>query len=575
MGSMTYVLTEPETLASVATDVEELGSTLTAANAAAASPISGLAPAAADEVSDAIAKLFAAYGRQYQAVATHAAAFHTEFTEALAAAGSAYAAAEADAQALLGGSGATQTANSLKLLMTSPLTGNIVAVIMGGSGNPIPNSDYVEGVLRWAKFNYTWNSTDTIFTPEGLYPLTGTKSLPLNTSVSQGVQILDATLKQQLAAGNSVLVQGYSQSTIIATLEMQNLMNPQLNPNPPAPNQLAFNLLADLMAPNGGLLARFPGLTLPSLGIDFYGATPANTPYTTNIYTIRYDGFADFPRYPIDIFSDLNAVAGIVEVHPLYPKLTFDLATSDVIQLPVSPGYTGNTNYYMVIPQDQILPLLQPLHAIPIIGKPLTDLLQPDLTVLVNLGFGDPNYGYSTAPANVPTPFGLFPHVSQALIAQDLITGAHQGVAAASQDIAAELSGISLSSIPHALPQISPPWHLALTPASIDGFINSLQTANTDLANAFSAALSTGYSVLQPTADILNAALISIPAYDLNLFLGGIAQAIGGDPVGLINAIGYPIAATTGLIVVAGGVEGLVLLEAGVSIIKDFKGLIP
>ena len=86
---MTYLLTEPQTLAWVATDIEELGSAITAANTAAASPISGLAPAAADEVSDAIAKLFGAYGRQYQAVATRAAAFHTNFTDALAAAGSA------------------------------------------------------------------------------------------------------------------------------------------------------------------------------------------------------------------------------------------------------------------------------------------------------------------------------------------------------------------------------------------------------------------------------------------------------------------------------------------------------
>lgn len=572
---MTYVLLEPQILASVATNIEELGSTITAANAEAASPISGLAPAAADEVSEAIAKLFGAYGRQYQAVATRAAAFHTDFTEALAAAGNAYATAETDARALLGGGSETPTANSLMSRMTSPLTGNIVAVVMGGSGNPIPNSDYTTGVLRWAAFNYTWNTADTIFTPEGLYPLTGTKSLPLDTSVSQGVQILDATIKQQLAGGNSVLVQGYSQSTIIASLEMQNLMNPQLNPSPPATNQLAFNLLADLMAPNGGMLARFPGLTLPSLGIDFYGATPANTPYTTNIYTIQYDGFADFPRYPIDIFSDLNAVAGIIYVHPLYPKLTFDLSTATIVQLPVEPTYTGNTTYYMVIPQNQVLPLLEPLHAIPVIGKPLTDLLQPDLTVLVNLGFGDPNYGYSTAPANVPTPFGLFPHVSPGVIAADLVSGAHQGVSAASSDIAAEASGLSLSRIPHALPPISPPSHLALTPASIDGFINSLETVNTKLANAFSQAISTGYSTLLPTADIINAALTSIPAYDVNLFLAGIAQAAGGDPMGLINAVGYPIAATTGLLAVAGGVEALVLLGATVSIIKDFTGLIP
>jgi hypothetical protein len=559
MKSMTDLLTEPQTLASAATHIEQLGSTITGANASAASPISALVPAAADEVSEAIAKLFGAYGRQYQAVAGLAAAFHSEFTAALASAGGAYAGAEEGAHALLGG---------------SPLTGNIVAVVMGGSGNPIPNCDYVKGVLRWTALQYTWNTEDTIFTPEGLYPLTGTKSLPLNTSVSQGVEILDATIKQQIGGGNSVLVQGYSQSTIIASLEMQNLMNPQLNPNPPATNQLAFNLLADLMAPNGGLLARFPGLTLPSLGIDFYGATPANTPYTTNIYTIQYDGFADFPRYPIDVFSDLNAVAGIVEVHPLYPKLTFDLATSDVVQLPVQPTYTGNTTYYMVIPQNQILPLLAPLHGIPVIGKPLVDLLQPDLTVLVNLGYGDPNYGYSTAPANLTTPFGLFPHVSPGVIAADLISGAHQGVIAASHDVVAEASGMSLPpTIPHSLPTISP--HLALTPASIDGFINHLETVDTNVANAFSQALSTGYSTLLPTADIINAALISIPAYDLNLFLDGIAQALAGDPMGLINAIGYPIAATTGLLTVAGGVEALVLLGAVTSIIKDFTGLIP
>ncbi|BBZ42619.1 PE family protein [Mycobacterium conspicuum] len=549
---MADLLVEPQALASVAADIEQLGSTITGANAAAESPISGLAPAAADEVSEAIAKLFGAYGRQYQAVARLAAAFHDEFTAALASAGSSYAAAEAGAQALLG---------------DSPLTGNIVAVVMGGSGNPIPDSSYVTGVLNWAKLHYTWNGVDTIFTPENLYPLTGTKSLPLNISVNEGVQILDATIKQQIGAGNSVLVQGYSQSTIIASLEMQNLMNPQLTPNPPAPNQLAFNLLADLMAPNGGLLARFPGLTLPSLGIDFYGATPADTPYTTNIYTIEYDGFADFPQYPLNIFADLNAVAGIVLVHPLYPHLDPSALPPgySLEQLPTSPDYTGNTNYYMVLNPN--LPLIQPLSKIPVIGQPLVDLLQPDLRVLVNLGYGDPNYGYSTGPANLTTPFGLFPHVSPGVIAADLATGAQQGVTAASHDIAAEISGMSVPSIPHSLPTIAPP--------STDGFINHLETVTTNVTNAFSQALSTGYGVLLPTADIVNAALISVPAYDVNLFLGGIAQALAGDPMGLVNAIGYPIAATTGLLIVAGGVEGLVVLGAVASIIKDFTDLIP
>ena len=49
------------------------------------------------------------------------------------------------------------------------------------------------------------------------------------------------------------------------------------------------------------------------------------------------------------------------------------------------------TNYYMIPTQN--LPLLDPLRAIPVVGTPLADLLQPDLRVLVNLGYGDPNFG--------------------------------------------------------------------------------------------------------------------------------------------------------------------------------------
>ena len=75
------------------------------------------------------------------------------------------------------------------------------------------------------------------------------------------------------------------------------------------------------MNPNGGLLARFPGLTMPSLGFTFYGATPGND-FATNIYTIEYDGFADFPQYPIDFLAHLNALAGIYYVHGTYADLT-------------------------------------------------------------------------------------------------------------------------------------------------------------------------------------------------------------------------------------------------------------
>jgi hypothetical protein len=81
--------------------------------------------------------------------------------------------------------------------------------------------------------------------------------------------------------------------------------------------------------------------------------------------------------------------------------------------------------------------------------------------------------------------------------------------------------------------------------------------------------------VLLPTADILNAAVIPIPTYDANLLLAGIAQAAGDNPVGLINAVGDPLAATTGLVTLAGGIEGQVLVLGAADVIRAFTSLIP
>ena len=88
----------------------------------------------------------------------------------------------------------------------------------------------------------------------------------------------------------------------------------------------------------------------------FNGATPPNSPYPTSIYTIQYDGIADAPQYPLNVVSDLNAFLGYFFVHGNYPFLTPDQVAS-AVQLATSPGYTGNTQYYMVMTQD--LPLVQ------------------------------------------------------------------------------------------------------------------------------------------------------------------------------------------------------------------------
>jgi hypothetical protein len=536
---MTFVTIQPDMLAAAAVDVAGIGSAINEAGAAASGRTTGVLAAAVDEISEAATRLFNGYALQYQTVLKQAAVFHDGFAEALSAASSAYAEAEH----------ANAAAN--------------VSLVMGGSGNPIPSQTYVDSVVsKYISLNFpafAVANAQALFTPEAFYPLTGIKDLIPNVSVAQGVTILDNAIHQQLNAGNNIAVGGFSQSSIIASLEMM-----QLDPaGTPSALPIVFTLLGDPMNPNGGLLARFPGLTMPSLGFTFYGATPGND-FTTNIYTIEYDGFADFPQYPINFLADLNAIAGIYYVHGTYADLT-PTQIGSAITLTNTVGDTMTT--YHMIPNPH-LPLLEPLRSIPVVGNPVADLLEPDMRILVNLGYGSPDQGWSTGPPNVATPFGLFPSVNPGIVLADLATGTQQGIGAFVNDVGAAGSGMSLTGLVHAPAPLAAP-----SPPSVDGFIDALKATNTNVAGAFSSALATGYSVLLPTADFANAAVISVPSYDLNLVLDGISQAVSGDPVGLINAVGDPIAADTALFTIAGGFEAIVLASAAESIIGDFTSL--
>jgi hypothetical protein len=91
---MPFLITAPETLSAAASDLDGLGSSIREAHAAAAVPTTGLLPAAADEISTQVAKLFGSHAQQFHAVSAQAAAFHAEFVQALKVGAQAYAAAE-------------------------------------------------------------------------------------------------------------------------------------------------------------------------------------------------------------------------------------------------------------------------------------------------------------------------------------------------------------------------------------------------------------------------------------------------------------------------------------------------
>ncbi|WP_156767317.1 PE family protein, partial [Mycobacterium sp. E796] len=92
---MSYVVAVPEFLASAASDLSRIGTAVTAANAAAAAPTTGVLAAGADEVSAAVASLFSGHANDFQGSSAQAAAFHAQFVQALSGAKGAYAAAEA------------------------------------------------------------------------------------------------------------------------------------------------------------------------------------------------------------------------------------------------------------------------------------------------------------------------------------------------------------------------------------------------------------------------------------------------------------------------------------------------
>ncbi len=575
---MTSLITQPQLIATAAGDAAEISSTISAAKAAAAGPTTSLVAAAEDEVSAITVTFFGGYGQEYQALLQQATVFHEEFVAALAAAGNAYSQAEAEAANALGaltGGAATSPVYGALAKAADPTVDAIL--IMSGSGTPTPSTTYINNVSsRYLSGVYgglgpfTSALTLPITTAEGLYPFTGTKDLTLDISLARGVTSLNNAITQVLGAapatGHSVSVFGYSQSAIISSMEM-----PKLLAEGYTSSNAYFTLIGDPSAPNGGLFSRFPGLSLPSLGVTFGTATPSND-FPTAIWSLEYDGFADFPQYPIDFLSDLNALAGIIFVHGTYPTLTATQLGSAITL--TQSGAPSMTTYYMIPTPN--LPLLEPLRAIPFIGNPLADLVQPDLTYLINWGYGNPNYGWSTGPADVVTPFGFLPPLSATTaLGPLLISGTQQGIGAFTADLAAEvptsLPTLSLSGISSALMGTSSgPGGLTLptlpTPTSIPSTITNIlldiESANNNIVGGLTNDFATAYSTLLPTADIATAILVSLPSYDVNLFLNGMIQAVNGDPVGLINAFGNPIAADVGLTTLAGGFEFIAIANS-------------
>jgi hypothetical protein len=130
---MSFVIASPELVQGAAQDVAGIGSSLAQATSAAAGPTTGIAAAAEDEVSLALASLFGNVGHEFQAMSAQAQAFHAEFVSAMNASAAAYTSAEAAGQTLMSAAGAP--AQTLFGGGAAMVTGQGAATVAQGIGS--------------------------------------------------------------------------------------------------------------------------------------------------------------------------------------------------------------------------------------------------------------------------------------------------------------------------------------------------------------------------------------------------------------------------------------------------------
>ena len=245
-----------------------------------------------------------------------------------------------------------------------------------------------------------------VWPDEPLWKLSGIFDLTFDQSVQQGI----ANLEDAIAAhpNEHLVIFGYSQGAMIANIEKQKLADQYPNGDGP---DIEFVLIGDENLPNGGLAARFPGLYVPIIDLTLNGPAPTDTQFHTTEFVRQYDGFADFPLYPINLAADANAVLGFVYVHSRY----LDPGPGEP---PPIHTTTGDTDYYFY-PTDN-LPLFGPLRTIGV-PEPVIDVVEPVAKVLVEQGY-DRNI-----PLGEPTPARLIPPINPVKLTGDLVDAVGEG----------------------------------------------------------------------------------------------------------------------------------------------------
>jgi hypothetical protein len=303
------------------------------------------------------------------------------------------------------------TATAVQLVAT--------ALIMGGTGHPLstPPDDpltFIDPYMDNAIMGYinpgAAAGTGTggagiagvgpdddryaVITPEQFFPVAGSQTFDDSVAVGRanlngcirgtGCDYNTSSLLSPPAPmtaplpGDEFAIYGYSQSAVIAALVKQDLID---NPEE-TPTNASFFLLANATRPNGGFLARGPeGLTIPILGVTFYGPAPTNSCDTGQCMpTIdaagQYDGLGGDAAVSLtNPLAVLNAAAGYLLLHGDLQTRSFDDA--------LYQGSYGDTDYY-IIPARR-LPILMPFEAF--VPSPILTLLEQPIKAAIEAGY--------------------------------------------------------------------------------------------------------------------------------------------------------------------------------------------
>lgn len=266
-----------------------------------------------------------------------------------------------------------------------------------------------------------------------------------NVSVDTGVENLKGALEdlQDLGYTGDVVIAGYSQGARVVSIAKTNIANdPEWAALIDQLESVEFVFIGNPNRPNGGLLSRLGILgTIPILDVTTGQPTPTGPApgFKTSDWAIRWEGIADFPQYLLNPLAVANSLLGFYYDHGTYLAINGgsdpgELPAGydpdlwlDIVQNPQNyPGIVdiqeyGDTTYYTVTPK--VLPLVRPLHSIPFIGKPIADLIEPALRVIIE------ETGYNrNIPFGQPTEIGLFPIFNPFTLVLKLIPAIFQGI---------------------------------------------------------------------------------------------------------------------------------------------------